>query len=179
MLNNPEQITQIQNEALETFQAVAFKSFEGFEKLAELNLQAIKASMTESNEQMKTLLGAKDPKALAEMAAAGGQPAAEKVAAYTKSVYEIANETGTEIARLFEKHLSEGNKQFTATVDAMTKNAPAGSEGMMTFVKSAMSAANTAFEQANKAGKQVAEMAEANLASVAKAAPRATPKKAA
>lgn len=178
MMNTPEQFTQMNTEALETFQAVAFKSIEGFEKLAELNLQTIRTSMTESNEQFKSLFGAKDPKALAELAAAGGQPAAEKVAAYTKSVYDIASETGAEIAKLFEKHMAEGNKQFTASIDAMAKNAPAGSEGVMTFVKSAMSAANTALEQVNKAGKQVAEMAEANLASVAKAQ-RPAPKKAA
>lgn len=178
MMNTPEQFTQMNTEALETFQAVATKSFEGFEKLAELNLQTIKTSMTESNEQIKTLLGAKDPKALTELATTAGKPAAEKVAAYTKSLYDIANQTGAEIAKLFEKQIAEGNKQFAASIDAMAKNAPAGSEGMMTFVKSAMSAANTAYEQVNKAGKQVAEMAEANLASVAKA-PAAPSKKAA
>lgn len=178
MMNTPEQFTQMNTEALETLQAVATKSFEGFEKLAELNLQTIKSSMTESNEQIKTLLGAKDPKALTELAATAGKPAAEKVAAYSKSFYDIASQTGAEIAKLFEKQIAEGNKQFAASIDAMAKNAPAGSEGVMTFVKSAMSAANTAYEQVNKAGKQVAEMAEANLASVAKT-PAAPSKKAA
>lgn len=170
MLNTPEQFTQLHNDLLETFQAVAFKSIEGFEKLADLNIQAIKASLAESNDQVKAVLGAKDPKALTDLAAAGGQPAAEKFASYAKHVYEIANETNTEIAKLFEKHVADGSKQVNAAIDAMTKNAPAGSEGVVTFLKSAVSSANTAYDQVNKATKQVVEMAEANMAAAAKTA---------
>jgi phasin family protein len=178
MLNTPEQFAQIHQEALDTLQAVALKSFEGFEKLAELNMQAIKASIAESNDQAKAVLSAKDAKAIANLATANGQPAAEKIASYSKHVYEIANATSAEIVKLFEKQVAEGNKQFAAAVDAMAKNAPAGSEGVVTFVKSAVSAANTAYDQVNKATRQVVEMAESNLASVSKTA-RPTGKKAA
>jgi len=51
----------------------------------------------------------------------------------------------------------------------MARNAPAGSEGMVTLVKSAVSATNTAFDQVSRATKQVAEMAEANIAAATKA----------
>jgi len=46
-------------------------------------------------------------------------------------------------------------------LDTMARNAPAGSEGVVTLVKSAVSAANTAFDQVSRATKQVVEMAEA------------------
>jgi hypothetical protein len=39
---------------------------------------------------------------------------------------------------------------------------------MVTLVKSAVSAANTAFDQVSRATKQVVEMAEANIATAAK-----------
>lgn len=168
MLNTNDQLAQLNQEAIDTLQAVALKSVEGFERLADLNMQAIKASISESNEQLKAVLSAKDAKALADLATSAGQPAADKFASYAKQAYEIANQTGAEIAKLFEKHVADGNKQFTAAVEAMAKNAPAGSEGMVTFVKSAVSAANTAFDQVNKATRQAVEMAEANFASVAK-----------
>jgi phasin family protein len=135
-------------------------------------------SLEESGEQLKSVLGAKDPKALADMALGGAQPAADKAAAYAKHLYEIANDTGTEIAKLFEKQFTEGNKQVNAAIEAMAKNAPAGSEGIVTFVKSAVSASNTAYDQVNKAAKQAVEMAEANFAAAGKAA-RPTAKKAA
>lgn len=182
MFTTPDQMVAMHKAALESFQAVAAKSFEGFEKLAELNLAATKTSFEESTEHMKALLEVKDVKALADLAAGSAQPAADKFQAYAKHVYEITSETGTEIARLVEKQLSDGNRQLHAAIDAMAKTAPAGSEGMVTFVKSAVSAANTAFDQVNKATKQVVEMAEANMVAAGKtataAAPRA-PKKAA
>jgi hypothetical protein len=94
-------------------------------------------------------------------------------------VYDIASGTGTEIARLVEKQLSEGNKQITASIDAMAKTAPAGSEGMVTLLKTAVSAANSAYEQVNKATKQAVEAAEANLVAAAKVARPAASRKAA
>jgi len=170
MFTTPDQMIAMHKAALESFQAVTAKSFEGFEKLAELNLAAARTSFEESTEQLKALMDAKDVKALADLAVSSGQPAADKVGAYAKHVYEITNETGTEIAKLFEKQFADSNRQLHAAIDAMAKSAPAGSEGMVTFVKSAVSAANTAFDQVNKATKQVVEMAEANIAAAGKTA---------
>ncbi len=178
MVNSPEQMFQLQQVALNTLQAMTLRSVEGLEKIAELNIQAVKASIAESNDQIKAMFSAKDPKAFGEMAMVGAQPAAEKAAAYTMHVYEIASQTGTDIAQLFEKQFADSNKQLAAAIEAMAKNAPAGSEGMVTFVKSAVSAANTAYDQVNKATKQVVDMAEANMAAAAKTG-RAAGKKAA
>lgn len=172
-MTTPEQFAQMNKAALETFQTIALKSVESFEKLAELNIQATKVSLAESAEQMRALLNAKDPKAVADLAMNSAQPAADKAAAYAKHVYDIANETGTEIAKLFEKQIAESSKQLNTAIDALAKNAPAGSEGVVTFVKSAVSAANTAYDQVNKATKQAVELAEANIAAATKAAPRA------
>jgi phasin family protein len=173
MINTPEQFVQMNKAAFETFQTMALKSIESFEKFADLNIQATKASLSESTEQVKALLSAKDAKAFADIASGAAQPAADKVTAYAKHVYEIANDAGTEIAKLFEKQLAEGNKQLNSAIDALAKNAPAGSEGVVTFVKQAVSAASSAFDQVNKATKQAVELAEANIAAAGKAAPRA------
>jgi phasin family protein len=170
MYTTPDQMVAMHKAALESFQAVAAKSFEALEKLAELNLAATKSTMEESAEQMKALLEVKDVKTLADFAAGSAQPAADKMTAYTKHVYEITSDTGTEIAKLVEKQFADSNRQLHAAIDAMAKNAPAGSEGMVTFMKSAVSAANTAYDQVNKATKQVVEMAEANMVAASKTA---------
>ena len=173
MINTPEQFAQINKVAFETFQTVALKSIESFEKLADLNIQATKASIAETTDHAKALLSAKDAKAFADIASGSVQPAADKITAYAKHVYDIANEAGTEIAKLFEKQFAEGNKQLNSAIDSLAKNAPPGSEGVVTFVKQAVTAANSAFDQVNKATKQAVELAEANMAAAAKAAPRA------
>ena len=58
--------------------------------------------------------------------------------------------------------------QYSDAIDALAKNAPAGSEGLVTMVKQAVSATNSAFDQVSKATKQAVEMAEANMSAAAK-----------
>jgi phasin family protein len=173
MFQTPEQFVNLQKTAFETVQAIAQHSIATFEKLAELNVQAVKTTLSESSEQVKNAIAIKDPKAFVELAASQTQPTAEKVSAYTKHVYEIASEYGTEIAKLFEKQVAESNKQVNNVVELMSKNAPAGSEGLVTFIKTAVTAANGAYEQVNKATKQVVDMAESNFAAVNKSVPKA------
>ncbi|ODS97440.1 MAG: hypothetical protein ABS56_09400 [Lautropia sp. SCN 69-89] len=179
MVTTPEQFLQIQKTALEVFQSATITSIEGFEKLAALNVQAAKASIDESTDALKSMTEVKDAKQLAEMATGSVQPATDKVTAYYKHVYEIANETGAELAKLFEKQVAESNRQLFAAIDAMAKNAPAGTEGVVTLVKQAVSAANTAFDQVSKATKQAVEVAEANMAAAAKSTAAGRSRKAA
>ncbi|MFO1300953.1 MAG: TIGR01841 family phasin [Burkholderiaceae bacterium] len=179
MVTTPEQFLQIQKTALEVFQTATITSIEGFERLAALNVQAAKASIDESTDALKSMTEVKDAKQLADMATGSVQPATDKVTAYYKHVYEIANETGTELAKLFEKQFAESNKQLYAAIDALAKNAPAGTEGVVTLVKQAVSAANSAFDQVSKATKQAVEVAEANMAAAAKSTAAGRSRKAA
>ena len=170
MYATPDQFVALQKAALESFQAAAAKSLEGARKLADLNLAALHSTLEESAGQFRAAFDAKDPKAFANLAAASAQPNAEKATAYAKQVYEIASDVGGEIARLVEKQLADGNRQMFAAIDAMSKNAPAGSEGVVTFMKSAVSAANSAYDQVQKATRQAVDLAEANFAAAGKTA---------
>ncbi len=181
MLTNADQLAQIQKSALETLQAAAAASFAGFEKIAALNVQATKASLEESSDVLRSLMEVKEPKQWTEMASGSLQPATDKFAAYYKHVYEIANETGNDLARLFEQQYAEGNRQIHGAIDSFARNLPAGSEGLVTLMKQAVTAANNTFDQVNKATRQAVEVAEANMTAAAKttsnvaAAARATP----
>ena len=172
----PEQFTTMHRQSLEAMQEMAMASLAGWEKLAELNLQATKASIKEGVEQGVTYLETRDPKALGETLAEQAQPTSDKINAYAKHVAEIANQTGTELSRIVEKQMNEANRQMFTAVDAMAKNAPAGSEGLMTMMKSAMTAANSTWDQVNKASKQVVELTEANVANATRQATKAAKK---
>ena len=163
MITTPEQFVQIHKSAIDSLQAAALVSMEGFERLAELNIQAARAS--------KNLLEVRGTKGFAELANSGAQPVAEKFAAYAKHVYEIASATNAQLAKLVEKQFADGNRQLYAAIDAMAQNAPAGTEGVVTLVKQAVSTANNAFDQVAKATKQVVELTEANLNAATRNAP--------
>lgn len=179
MIQTPEQFASLNKASFEMMLTAARVSMAGFERLASLNLQAARSSFEESSDMMKSFFEVKDVKSLSELTSTSMQPAADKVSSYAKHCYDIASETSAELARLVEKQMADGNKQLFAAIDSMARNAPAGSEGVMTLVKSAVSAANTAFDQVSRATKQVVEMTEANVAAASKSATVRTAKKAA
>jgi phasin family protein len=161
-----EQVLAAQKAHVETLFGLTHKAFEGVEKLVELNLQAAKVVMTEAADTTRAALGVKDAQELMALQQATLQPAAEKAVAYSRNVYEIATATNDEFVRVAETQFADLQKTFTSVVDSMVKNAPAGSETAVGFVKSAMAAANNAIESAQKVAKQAADVADANFQAV-------------
>ena len=155
---------------LETLFGLTSKAFEGVEKLVELNLQVAKATLAESAETTKAVMGVKDAQELLALQASLLQPSAEKAAAYSRHLYDIVQSTSSEFTKAAEAQLSDAQKSLATVVDSALKNAPAGSENAAALVKSAISAANNAYESVHKAAKQAADMAEANFTSVTNSA---------
>jgi phasin family protein len=169
-----EQLLAAQKANVETLFDLTGKAFEGVEKLVELNLQVAKASMTEAAETTKAALSVKDAQELMSLQAGLLQPAAEKAAAYSRHLYDIVAATNAEVVKMAEGQVADAQKSFTGLVDSAVKNAPAGTENAVALVKSAMSAANNAYESVHKAAKQAAEVAEANFQAVTAQAVKTT-----
>jgi phasin family protein len=172
-----EQIVSTQKSNVDTLYGLTGKAFEGIEKLIELNLSAAQTAMTEAAETTQRALSAKDPQELIALQTSLLQPAAEKAAAYGRYVYEIAASTGAEVSRVAEAQAAAAQAKLLAIVDAAAKNAPAGTENGVALIKSAVAAANNAIEAAQKAGRQAAEVAEANFSALSSTAVRATKSK--
>jgi len=166
----PDQFLSTQKANLETLNGLTNKAFEGVERLVELNLQATKAALSETQAHTNALLSVKDAQELLALQAGLFQPLAEKAAAYSRHLYDIAAGTTSEFSKTFEGKVAESQAQFTAMVDNAAKNAPAGSDTAVAMMKSAVSAANNAFESVQKAVKQATDMAEANFNAVASSA---------
>ena len=102
------------------------------------------------------------------------QPLAEKTAAYSRHLYDIASGSGAEFGKAVEEQAADAQKKFMGLVDTASKNAPAGSETAVAVMKSAVAAANNALESVQKAVKQATEVAESNFNTVAANAVNAT-----
>lgn len=151
---------------LDTLFGLTSKAFEGVEKLVELNVTASKAALTEAAGNAQTAMSAKDAQELLAMQASLFQPLAEKTAAYSRHLYDIAQGTQAEFTKAFEAKAAEAQANFAGLIDSAAKNAPAGSETAVTMMKSAVAAANNAFESVQKAVKQASDVAEANFNAV-------------
>lgn len=169
-----EQILAAHKANVETLFGLTNKAFEGVEKLVELNLQVAKTALSEAADTTAAALSVKDAQELLSLQAALLQPTAEKAASYGRHIYDIASATGSEVAKVAEAQFADAQKKFTAVVDSAAKNAPAGTENAVALVKSAVAAANNAFESVQKATKQAVEVAEANFQAATSQAVKAT-----
>lgn len=169
-----EQVLASHKANIETLFGLTHKAFEGVEKLVELNVQATKAALAETANHTQAVLGVKDAQELLALQAGLVQPLAEKTAAYSRHLYDIASAAGAELGKTFEGQAADAQKKFVGLVDNAAKNAPAGSETAVAVLKSAVAAANNAFESVQKAVKQASDIAEANFNTVAASAVNAT-----
>ena len=169
-----EQIMASHKANIETLFGLTHKAFEGVEKLVELNVQATKAALAESANHAQAVMSVKDAQELLALQAGMVQPLAEKTAAYSRHLYDIAIAAGADLGKTFEAQTAEAQKKVMSLVDSATKNAPAGSESAVAVMKSAVDAANNAFESMQKAVKQASDMAETNFNTVTATAVNAT-----
>ena len=165
-----EQIMASHKANIETLFGLTQKAFEGVEKLVELNVQASKAALADTANNTQAVLNVKDAQELLALQASLVQPLAEKTAAYSRHLMDIAQSAGAEISKTLEGQSAEAQKQIASLVENATQNAPAGSESAVTMMKSAMSAANTAYESVQKAVQQASEVATNNFQSASESA---------
>jgi phasin family protein len=173
MYSTPEQISSTNKANIESLLTIANTAFASAERLAALNLNTARNLLEDTVSNAKALMGAKDIQELMNIQTSIAQPTVEKAIAYSRSVYEIASQTQEELTKVFEGQFAEANKTMTSALDKAVKNAPAGSDVAVAAVKSAIAAANSAYDSMTKAAKQVAEIAEANVAAATSATVKA------
>jgi len=159
----PQQVLNSQKAAIEALVSIQGSVFGGFEKLVDLNLKAIKATLDDVSEKSQQVASVKDAQEAVALTSSLVQPNADKAMAYSKHVYEIVSGVQADLAKLGEAQIAEGQKHMHDAIEQLSKNAPAGSESAVAMLKSGLVQANNAFESMTKAAKHAAEVAEKNL----------------
>jgi phasin family protein len=175
----PDQLMSSVKETQSAMVEMVAKTIECMEKHLDLNLKAVRANLADATEASSQLVSVKDAPEFYATVQSVSQPALDKATSYSRNVYNINAEAAAEFAKMVESRMAEVNKAMSASINEMSKSAPAGSEGMVAMVKSAFAASNSAFDAINKAAKQVVEMVETNVDAATKAgeaAVVATPK---
>ena len=99
---NVEQITAANKTNLDNLFGLSNKAFAGVEKIVELNLTAGRAALAESAAHAKAVMGVKDAQELVALQTSFVQPLAEKTAAYSRHLYDIAQGTSADLTKGFE-----------------------------------------------------------------------------
>lgn len=174
MFATPAQFQEMNKTSLDALMALSHTMFDATERLVDLNLAATKATLEETAQSASALLAVRDVQELTALGNTLAQPSLEKFVSYGRSVYGIASGAGAEFSRIVEAQIAEGNRKAADFVDFAVKNAPQGSEPAVSAFKSAVAAANTAYDTFTKATKQAVEMVENNVAAATSATIKAT-----
>jgi len=166
----PQQVLNSQKAAIDAFVAVQGSFYSGFEKLVDLNLKALKATIDEVSATSQQVVGVKDAQEALSLSSGLVQPSAEKAMAYSKHVYDIVSSVQADLSKLGETHAAEGQKHVNDAIEQFSKHAPAGSESAVAMIKSGLAQATTAYDAMTKAAKEAAQTAESNLSAAATAA---------
>src|ERR1700693_1879354 len=92
-LDPEQQLITAQKAGFAAISSLLTKAFEGTEKLVELNVQAVKSTLTEHQEILAKAFSVKEPHELFALQASQTQPVIEKAQSYWHHVYEIISST--------------------------------------------------------------------------------------
>jgi phasin family protein len=168
-----DQIIAAHKAYLTSLHEMTSKALVTVEKIAELNLQASKATLDEHTSHAHALLSAKDIKELAKLQNNALEPLAEKAASYSRHLYEIASGLGSEFSQLAESQMADAQKQFVAAMETAVRILPHGSEPALASLQSAVSNADTAMKSVRTAIKQATDAAHGNFNAMAESAVKA------
>jgi phasin family protein len=121
----PQQLVDAQTASTRQVFSFSSRAFEGFEKLAALNLQVIKATLAENQALAMKALSAR-PDELVALSASLVKPTAEKVAAYSRHVREILSDVQGGLSSTVRSQVQQHQQDANGFVENLTKQAATG-----------------------------------------------------
>jgi phasin family protein len=176
-----DQFSAANEAAINQFTYFAQLSLANVERFAEISLGAARESVEQATEHAQSLAGAKDVQEVIALNSAALEPVMKRAYNFSRTAYETAAETSSEVKRVIEKQTAEYNRAAAAALEEAFKYAPAGSEGVIDNVKTAIAAAQSAYNNMAAVNKQiydtVEKTVEQNVATAKSATSKAKAKK--
>ncbi|MBS0320164.1 MAG: phasin family protein [Proteobacteria bacterium] len=152
---------------------LAALSLENAEKLFKLNLTATKAALATGVQNAQAVASVKDLPEFLALRSKVAESGVQGAVGYSRTLYALASEAQAEYTALAEEAWSAYSKGVAAIVDKASKSAPAGSEVAVNALKSTFAASTAAFDQFQRASKQVVNLADASVRAAAATATKA------
>src|SRR3546814_20922252 len=121
----PQHILASQKTSIDNLVAIQNSFFQGFEKLVDLNLKVVKASLEEAAQKSQEAIELKDAQEALAFTSGLTQPSAEKALAYGKPVYDIGSGVQHDLTKPIEEQMDQNQKKVPEDIEQFTKNAPA------------------------------------------------------
>jgi phasin family protein len=155
---------------------LASLSLENTEKLMKLNLNTARAALAQGVENAQAVSSVKDIQELLALRAKLAEAGVQAATGYSRTLYELSSEAQAEFSALAEEAWAAYTKGVASFVETATKSAPAGSDVAVNAFKSTIAASTAAFDQFQKATKQVVNLADASVRAASAQATKASAK---
>ncbi len=179
MYNATEPFAELNKVNVANAVKMASLSIENAEKLFKLNLGAAKAALATSVEGAQAAASIKDVQELIALRTKFAEAGVQNALGYSRNLYDLATEAQAEYTAIAEEAWALYTKGVAAWVDKASKSAPAGSDVAVNALKSTFAASTAAFDQFQKATRQVVSLADANIRAATTAKTAAKGRKAA
>ncbi len=171
-----DQFAAANEAAIEQFAYFAKLSLGNIEKFTELGLGAARESVTQATRHAQSLAGARDVNEAFAINSAAVEPALKRAYAYSRTAYETAAASNDEVKKVLEQNTAQLNKAAIAALEEALKYAPAGSETVVGNLKTAIAAAQSAYNNMTSINKQLYDTVEQNVATAQAVATRTAKK---
>jgi len=176
MYNATEQFAELNKANVAQATKLAALAIENAEKLMRLNLSAAKTALAQGVEGAQAAASIKDVQDLVLFRTKYAESGVQVALGYSKSLYEVAAEAQVQYSAFAEEAWGAYTKGFASWVEKASKAAPAGSDAGFNALKSTVAATTAAFDQFQKATKQVVSFADASVRAAAANASKTTSK---
>ncbi len=139
------------------------------ERMAALNLHAVREAMVDFAEGTQRMLAVKSPRDAADLHSQLSKPQVEKGVLYSRSLYELSTVAQEDAVHLIEAQYSGFMDTMTALANQIAKSTPAGSQVAVAAIRSTMNSANEAFERFNDAVLRFTEVTEDSVSTMGNA----------
>ena len=177
MYNATEQFADFNKVNVANATKLAALSMQSAEKLFKLNLNAAKIALQQSVESAQAVASVKDVQDLFALRAKLAEVGVQHALSYSRNLYDLASQAQADYAAASEDVWSNYTKGVANWVETASKSAPAGSDVAVNAFKSTVAATTAAFDQFQKATKQVVNLADASVRAAAAQATKAAPVK--
>src|SRR5258705_7705185 len=163
MYNATEHITDLSKTNSATAGKLGVLSLENAEKIVKLNLDTAKAVLAQGVHSAQAAASVKDVQELLALRAKLTEAGVQAATGYSRTLYELSSEAQAEFSALAEQAWASYTKGVASWVESASKAAPAGSDIAVNALKSTFAASTAAFDQFQKATKQVVSLADASV----------------
>jgi len=163
MYNASEQFAEFNQASVNNAIKLASLSIDKAEKLVSLNINAAKLAIAQAVEGAQAVASVKDVEDLLALRSKLAEVGVQSATGYSRNLYELSAEAQSELSALAEEAWKSYTKGVASWVENASRTAPPGSDVAINALKSTFAASSAAFDQFQKATKQVADLADASV----------------